>query len=195
MRWYFLGAMAGAAVVAGIVFLYIRSKVKRFTRRHLGGVGLSDLLQAAQEAPEEAPKSLSGGDALIAPRILRDFPDFNLTQAKTLARKELESRLSAKKDLKIHKVILHDYQRAGNEKTIIFQAAAQYAEGAQTVQRRYCLHYAYLLPQDAGATVAGSCPNCGAAFTSTAQTRCPYCGSLVANVLGNTWQFTDFYEK
>lgn len=77
----------------------------------------------------------------------------------------------------------------------LIQAALQYRQEGRLVQKRFCLHYAYLLPRDRGATVAGSCPHCGAPFTSAAQTNCPYCGSLVANVLGNTWEFTDLYEK
>lgn len=197
--YIFLGVTAGVLMIGGIVYLVIRSKVKRFAKQSFGTSDLSYLMRAAQDAAQdesyEGPKSLSGGDSIFMPRILRDFPDFNLERAKSLAREELTKRLSGKPELKIHKIILHDYQRAANEKTIFFQAAVQYKEDGHVKQKRYCLHYAYLLPEDGGATVAGSCPHCGAPFTSTTQTNCPYCGSLVANVLRNTWKFTDCYEK
>lgn len=199
MLWVFLGVLAGVLIVAGIAYLVIRRKAKRFAQRAFGTSDLSTLMRAAQDAAKDesfsGPKSLSGGDSIFMPRILRDFPDFNLERAKSLARAELTKRLSGKPELKIHKIILHDYQRAANEKAIVFQAAVQYREDGHITQKRYCLHYAYLLPEDAGTTVAGSCPHCGAPFTSTTQTNCPYCGSLVANVLSNTWEFTDCYEK
>lgn len=197
--YIFLGVTAGVLMIGGIVYLVVRRKVKRFAKQSFGTSDLSYLMRAAQDAAQdesyEGPKSLSGGDSIFMPRILRDFPDFNLERAKSLAREELTKRLSGKPELKIHKIILHDYQRAANEKAIVFQAAVQYKEDGHVKQKRYCLHYAYLLPEDGGATVAGSCPHCGAPFTSTTQTNCPYCGSLVANVLRNTWKFTDCYEK
>lgn len=193
--WIFLGALAGVLLIAGGAFLVIRRQIRRFARRNFSASDLSGLIQAAQTVDDESPRSLSGGDSIFLPRILRDFPDFNLSQAKSLARAELARRLSDRPELKIHNIILHDYQRAANEKTIVFQGALQYRQEGRLVQKRFCLHYAYLLPRDRGATVAGSCPHCGAPFTSAAQTNCPYCGSLVANVLGNTWEFTDLYEK
>ena len=196
--YIFLGVTAGVLMIGGIAYLAVRRKVKRFARQNFGTSDLSYLMRAAQDAAQDesldGPKSLSGGDSIFMPRILRDFPDFNLERAKSLARAELTGKLSGKPELKIHKIILHDYQRAANEKTILFQSALQYKEDGHVRQKRYCLHYAYLLPEKAGTTAAGSCPHCGAPFTSTTQTNCPYCCSLVANVLSNTWKFTDCYE-
>lgn len=195
MGWIiFAGIVVGISLPGIIAYLIIRNQIRKATRSNFSLRDLPELVRAAQESDDNQPKSLSGGDSMFLPRILRDFPDFNLSQAKSLAAAELLKRLSDKAEVKIHKVILHDYQRAALEKTIIFQAAVQYRSEGRLVQTRYCLHYAYLLPQE-DVTAAGKCPHCGAPFTSTAQTNCPYCGSLVANVLGNTWSFTDCYEQ
>ena len=195
MGWIIFAAIVvGISLPVVVAYFVIRNKLRRATRSNFGLRDLPELVQAAQESDDEQPKSLSGGDSIFLPRILRDFPDFNVSQAKSLAAAELRKRLSDKAELKIHKIILHDYQRASLEKTIVFQAGVQYRADGRLVQSRYCLHYAYLLPQES-VTAAGKCPHCGAPFTSTTQTNCPYCGSLVANVLGNTWSFTDCYEK
>lgn len=195
MGWIiFASVVVGTSLLGILAYLIIRNKLRKLTRTNFGLCNLPEIVRAAQEQEDDQPKSLSGGDSIFMPRILRDFPDFNLSQAKSLAAAELRKRLSDKAELKIHKIILHDYQRAALEKAIVFQAGVQYRSEGRLVQTRYCLHYAYLLPQES-ATAAGRCPHCGAPFTSTTQTNCPYCGSLVANVLGNTWKFTDCYEK
>ena len=70
-----------------------------------------------------------------------------------------------------------------------------FRENGKLLQKRYNLHYSFLLPSESGETIAANCPNCGGAITSTHQKVCAYCGSRLANVMKNTWEFTEVYEK
>lgn len=194
--FFFLG---GAVIVLGAIILgvvVVRRKIRGLFRRLFGTTDIAMIRQGAIDAiEEEEPKSVSGGDSIFLPAILRDFPDYNNSLAKTYVRKELERRLKDKASLSIHKVVIHDYQPSTLEKTIVYQAALQYRENGKLLQKRYNLHYSFLLPSESGETIAANCPNCGGAITSTHQKICAYCGSRLANVMKNTWEFTEVYEK
>ena len=140
---------------------------------------------------EESPRSLNGCDSLLIPKILHDFPDFDITLAKTYVRNYLKDRLSKHRDLTIHNVVIAKYLPSGAQKTIVFQAALCWTESGKKVQKRYELNYTYLL--DGDTEVAANCPNCGGAL-GYGVNECPYCGSRVANALGNTWTFTEMKE-
>ena len=64
----------------------------------------------------------------------------------------------------------------------------------EKTQKRYSLNYTYLLVGN-GYADGANCPNCGAAASVTGSQVCEYCGSRVAEVLKNTWKFTDIVEK
>ena len=140
---------------------------------------------------EESPRSLNGCDSLLIPKILQDFPDFDITLAKTYVRNYLKDRLSKHRDLTIHNVVIAKYLPSGAQKTIVFQAALCWTESGKKVQKRYELNYTYLL--DGDTEVAANCPNCGGAL-GYGVNECPYCGSRVANALGNSWTFTEMKE-
>ena len=144
---------------------------------------------------ETTPKSLSGCDSLLIPQIRRDFPDFNVDLAKTYAKAALEKKLRVKQNVKVHNVVLHRYNRYNNEKVIIMQAAAEFTENEKLSQHRYNLNYTYMLGVDGDYTRdAANCPNCGAVASRTGQQVCEYCGSRIADVLANTWEFSEIYE-
>lgn len=76
--------IAAVAVLLGLLFiLYVRRKVRRFSRRLLGSDSLLDGLAWVQEEADNTPRSLSGGDAIYLPQILREFPEFNAALAKS----------------------------------------------------------------------------------------------------------------
>ena len=154
-----------------------------------------DLLEALQDADSMenlAPRSLNGCDALLLPQIRRDFPDFDPELAKTYVRDTLRERFGGLNSFTIYNVVISQYLRSPAQKTVVFQAAASHQENKQKVQKRYELHYTYLLPDVTG-SVASNCPNCGGAL-SHGVTVCPYCDSRVANPLGNNWEFTEVRE-
>lgn len=142
---------------------------------------------------ETRPRSLSGRDSQLIPKILKDFPDFNVTSAKSAVKEKLKEELSGVTDLKIHNVVINGYTGTPVEKTIIFQAALQYSENGKTVQKRYVLHYAFIIEN--GKVAAANCPNCGAPISGFSEKVCEYCGSRLVNVMGNTWKFTEIYEN
>ena len=142
---------------------------------------------------ERPPRSLSGLEPTLLPLIRRDFPDFDPTQAKNRARDHLRKSLGKKRDLQIHNVVIHNYLHDSVERTLVYQAAVSWKSGSLRDQKRYDLYETYLLPQGEG-TVAANCPNCGATLGFGA-VQCEYCGSRVANPMGQQWRFTQVLES
>lgn len=190
---FFLGGLSAAAIFIAAVVLAFRKAIRRFSRRYFSAADFSGLLREIS-VDEEKPKSLSGMDTIYLPQILKDFPDFNPTLAETYVKEQLRNTCAGKQDFRIHNVVIHLYERTQAEKTIVYQAALEYREAGRLQQKRYCLRYAYLLPQD-GETAAANCPNCGAPLPEFGQRVCEYCGSRLVNVMGNTWRFTEVFEK
>ena len=70
-------------IVAAVIFIgVIVRAVKRQTARARSFV--RQLLNSAgtQQMVEQKPKSLNGADSIFLPRILKDFPEFNLSDVK-----------------------------------------------------------------------------------------------------------------
>lgn len=160
--------------------------------RMLLGLRRQDLSLLSSELEiEEAPRSLNGCDSLLLPQIQKDFPDFDVSLAKTYVRDHLKEMLSDRSGLTVHNVVISRYLRSGAQKCIVFQAALSYQDNGRKVQKRYELNYTYLLPSG---TTAANCPNCGGAL-GFGQRECAYCGSAVANALANNWTFTEVRES
>jgi len=191
--WVFLGSFLAVSIAITAVVFYIRKKVRSFSRRVFGTTDIIGALKDVDTAHLETPRSLNGCDTLLIPQILKDFPDFDVHLAKTYARDELHKRFKHQKDFKVHNVVIAQYLRSSTQRTIVFQAATCHREKDKPVQKRYDLHYTHLLSAVTEG-VAANCPNCGGALGYGVVT-CPYCGSRVANVLGNTWKFTEIIES
>lgn len=183
----FLAVIIGIAVIAAL----IRRKLRSFSGRILGSTEILEVLSDLEV--EESPRSLNGCDSLLLPQILRDFPDFDVNLAKTYARDYLTENLNHNEGFTIHNVVLARYLPTAVQKTIVMQAAVCWNEGGRKQQKRFDLNYTYLLSSNSD-TVAANCPNCGGALGYGINT-CPYCGSRISNVLGNTWQFTEMKES
>lgn len=191
--WVFLGSFLAVSIAVTAVIFYIRKRVRSFSRRVFGTTDIVGVLKDVDTAHLETPRSLNGCDTLLIPQILKDFPDFDVHLAKTYARDELRKRFKQKQDFKVHNVVIAQYLRSSTQRTIVFQAATFHRENGKPVQKRYDLHYTHLLSAVAD-SVAANCPNCGGAL-GYGMINCPYCGSRVANVLGNTWKFTEIQES
>ena len=176
---------AAAAVYRGV----------RRAKRKFGGL-VSQLLTAAgeDELCEQKPKSLSGFDKLLLPKILRDFPDFNLSKVKGEIADYIKKNLSDKDGLLIHNIVINKYNVTGIEREIVFQAAVETERQGQRKQRRFCVVYDFSPESRGDGTLAANCPNCGAPLSSTAGEVCAYCGSRSMNVLSNKWKIVDMYE-
>ena len=183
--------LGGFCAVAFCLFAFFR-RLGSFSRRVFGTSNLLKGLESVDALAEESPRSLNGCDNLLLPQILKDFPDFDVNTAKANVRKALNERFGTKPAFKVYNIVMAKYLRSGAQKTIVFQAALSWTEAGKTQQKRYDIHYCYLL-KGADETVAANCPNCGGAL-GYGETECPYCGSRVAHVLGNSWQFLQFLE-
>lgn len=191
--WAFWGGFTAIALALLILWLVVRKKLRDFSYRLFGTRHLLSVLSRADIQNEDHPRSLSGCDQLIIPQILEDFPDFDVTMAKSYARDYLKKELADKASLTIYNVVLSRYLRSRAQKTIVFQAAVSYHSGGEKLQKRFDLHYTYLL-SGRESTVAANCPNCGGTL-GYGDTVCPYCNSTVVNVMGNTWEFTALKES
>ena len=191
----FLAVFLGVVAVGGYGYFRVRKKVRDFSRQAFGTPDLLAGFKSVETEAEITPRSLSGCDSILLPRILEDFPDFDPTLAKTYARDALRKHLAGKEEVRVHNVVFARYLRAVSQKTIVMQAAAQYREGGRLQQKRYDLHYAYLLQGKGGdETVAANCPNCGGAI-GFGMKECPYCGSRLAVLLEGAWDFTEIQES
>lgn len=180
-----------------ILFTVFRIIVQSMRRQNTHHQMMDQMMQTAMNRMRTmqpaSPRSLNGMDAIFLPQIYADFPDFNASLAEGGVRDRLKQELSGKDALRIHNIVISGYERMRLEKTVVYQAALEYREGGMLLQKRYCLHYTYLLPQNEGGTVAANCPNCGAPVGSLQQ-KCEYCDSLLGSVMGNRWTFTQVYE-
>lgn len=185
------GAFTAISFAAGAIFILaaviIIVALIKTVRRRIGSFG--NINVSSFDDFESRPRSLSGKDSLLLPKILRDFPDFNVTFAKSEVRKKLTELFGDFLDFKVHNVVISDYK----DHTVVFQAAFGYIDGLRTVQKRYELNYTFAAKVDGVTTV--NCPNCGAPVSSATATVCEYCDSRLVNALGNSWDFTDIYEK
>lgn len=188
----FLGGFCAAAL--GIYMLYhiIRNRIRSFSRRVFGRTDLLGALESVNLSAQQNPRSLNGCDSLLLPQILKDFPDFDVNQAKILIRDVLKKQYGDNEDFRIYNVVIAKYLRSGAQKTIVFQASVSWMENGRTLQKRFDIHYAYILPQSSE-TVAANCPNCGGAI-GYGETECSYCGSRVVSILGNTWKAVQILE-
>ncbi len=206
MNVYAASGLSGLAIAAAVILLaliFARSGYKRIRRKvnraagNLGSLaamaGLAAVASQMSESNDETPRSLSGGDSLYLPQILKDFPDFNLTSAKEKVREYLQERFADAEDFAIHNIIISDYRKAGFEKTIVFQCAYELKEEDQKRQKRCNVHYSYRVSGETGSYAAPNCPNCGAPV-APGRTDCPYCGARLF-MTEAAWSITDWYEK
>ena len=195
--WAFLGGFLAVALGITAVVLVIRRKIRKFSQNVFGsGFSASDMVRLFSELEtdvQETPRSLNGCDSLLMPQILEDFPDFDVTLAKTYVRDYLKETLGSHEEFTIYNVAIAQYLRSGAQRTIVFQAAVSWKENGTRTQKRYNLHYTYLI-SSADTAVAANCPNCGG-ILRYGETECSFCNSRVASVLGNSWEFTELLES
>ena len=189
---WLIGGFLAVSFAIWLLVRYVRRKNRRFSRDVFGTTDMIGALKQIDTSSMDTPRSLSGCDSLLLPKILKDFPDFDVDLAKTYVRDELKRRFGHQTGFRIHNVVITKYLRSAAQKCIVFQAATCAKENSRTIQRRYDLYYTFILPDQSG-SVAANCPNCSAAL-GFGDTTCAYCGSRIVNVLGNTWELTDVRE-
>lgn len=99
-------------------------------------------------------------------------------------------------DVKIHKIVISDYRKSGDEAVIEFQMALQYVSNRtnRLSQEKYKADYSYFLEYGGEGDAASLiCQNCGAAINSLGIKVCPYCEAAITAVsIERAWKVTDF---
>lgn len=81
-------------VIAGVcIFLYIRSKVREFSKTVFGTESVAEGLKNQEIEFASKPKTVSGATSLYLPQIMRDFPEFHEDEMKERAELVLTSFL------------------------------------------------------------------------------------------------------
>ena len=177
------------------LFFYVRHKIRQFSHQAFGTSDVRQVLNNMETLEQEKPKSLNGMDMLYLPQIQKDFPDFNPTMADNYAKEALKEHVGKKEGFHVHNVVIAGYEKTSVEYNIIMQAAVEWKEQGKKVQKRFILHYSYLVKARTGQeVVAANCPNCGGAIESFSWEVCPYCDSRLVNILKNSWKFTQIKE-
>jgi hypothetical protein len=98
---------------------------------------------------------------------------------------------------RVHKVVIADYRRIGEEAMITFQASVQYQkENSNYIkQAKYAIKYSYFLEMGAkGEYESLRCPHCGAPVSSIGMKVCPACDSAISFAISRTWKVSDIKE-
>jgi hypothetical protein len=196
--WLFFGGFLAVVLVVVILVLVIRREYQKLKSSSPALRIVSEFVKGLHsgeldfEVPEE-PKSLNRCDSLLIPQILKDFPDFDVDQARSLFKDFIRQRYSGKQAFTIHAIGISRYLRTGIQKTIVMQASVSYTEAGKRRHVRAEADYMYAV-DTRDETIAANCPNCGGAI-GYGVVVCPYCDSRVANVMGNTWTFKNLTES
>lgn len=200
---FFLGGMlvVAIAIIALVVFIVskvnkVKREVKKISRMAFGTEDIVKGFQNAELEAQQTPKSLSGMDSILLPKIKQDFPEFNVDVAKNDVRQELKKYLKNKQSVKIHNVVIRDYKKHKFESVIVMQASAEYIENSRKLQKRYNFNYIYTLAGSLKDTnIAAVCPNCGGPVSDTSLANCEYCGSRLVNLIEQSWKVKDIVES
>ena len=225
----FAAILLGIVLLGLILFAVLREKIRRFSSQAFGTPDILQGLSRAQKEADNTPRSLSGGDAIYADRVMRDFPDFNLPLAKSyvehcvtdflsavesgdtagfcehypgklaaLAQSRAEDSRKANKRpafdrLRFHNTTMARYLKNWHDCTILFQTAFEYLdENGRKHQAKYELAYTrYLQAEGEEQAQQLRCPHCGAPVSALGSKVCAYCGTGLAEIIRQTWQFTN----
>ncbi len=204
-----MGFLITVAIILGVVAvigLTVKSIINNIKQS-----GISEIIDMVREAEvqyDTTPKSISGGDRIYLPKILRDYPDFDVEKAKAevektislifhdIERLEGNALISAQKlithysgnitALKIHNTAISNYIKSKESATIKFQTAFEIKENDKLNQERYETEYALFFKSN-DEVVSFSCENCGAPLSSLNNKTCAYCGNSIAFMQERVW--------
>lgn len=195
-----------AILIGGAVVVYkIKRKVSQFSRAAFGTESLAKGLEIQREHLENTPKSVSGMTKIYLPRIMEDFPEFNLLEMEQKAEDALrhqllsgENQTERYSNVQIHQTEITRYIKRSGTCAVVFQSAVEYFDERKT-QTKYNTELVYIQDADKVQDVKGgglgiTCPNCGAPVTSLGAKYCEYCGSQVKELNIHIWSVGRIYE-
>ena len=86
-----LGIILVVAIFIGV--LYVKSKLRDFSRLAFGTGSIIEGLRKTEREYENTPKSVAGATKIYMPQIMRDFPEFHLEEMRERAENVLRSYL------------------------------------------------------------------------------------------------------
>jgi hypothetical protein len=157
------------------------------------------MVKTADVKSQLTPKSVSGGDSIFLPQIMRDYPQFNINLAKSVVENGIREQFGAEHfaDLKVHRTAVSHYGKHYGSSTIKFQTAFQYTSddgrhGRRISQQKAETEYTFRVRDKDGATNAAlRCGYCGAPVPRLGDKSCGYCGNEVILDLEQAWEITD----
>ena len=201
----------------------IRRWKNRIANNLLGGLRLSDIKKAIQDGQSEAenptPRTLFGATSIYLPKILNDFPDFHLPEAKNSLNLLLNEYLQIRfgqadkfvdsnaepdlaamvpraaapaelSDVAFHDCAIRSYIKTSEYATITYIATIGYTAGDKRYEDRYLVDSTLKLSEMGIPKKLLICSQCGGAIDSTALKYCPYCGSGIVWDTKLSWRFT-----
>jgi hypothetical protein len=99
-------------------------------------------------------------------------------------------------DIQIHKVVISDYRKNGEEAVITWQAAVGYRRNEKAMaQYVYEIKYVYYLAENNdGENVSLICKHCGAEISTLGEKVCEYCGAEINASVERTWKINKIYK-
>ena len=186
-----------AFIAAGLIFYFLFRALARRTVSGLRQVG-SHLIRSFFEGlsrmelkDEEKPKSLPSMENLLLPKVLRDYPGFDLSMAKNQVKDHLLKLYGNRDEFQIHDVALVEYRKDGPVRKLIFYAAVSFRR-ERILQKKLKITMEFQCVE--GKTnPAINCPNCGAALGFD-DLECKYCGTRINDRRDQEWAFAGVTE-
>ncbi len=224
-----LGIAAAAFVVyvVGKIAAVIRNWKNRLKNNLFGGISLSDLKKAISDGKNEAEnpsqRTLFGATTIYMPKILKDFPDFHMPEAKAAlnlflneylkirygeaeefeesnTEKGLEMSVpraeapAAVKNVAFHDCAIRNYLKTSEYATITYIATVGYTAGDKKYEDRYQVDSTLKLSEEGIPKKLLICSQCGGSIDTTANKTCPYCGAGIVWDTRFSWRFTAIGE-
>ena len=197
MEFYKLILILLLLIAAVLAFYFLMTRLMRRTIRSLQLLGdrlidrLFRGLAHLGENDEERPRSLPNMESLILPRILKDYPGFDLAMAKNAVKDQLTKIYGGRPEFMIHNVVLTEYRTNRVKKAVIFQAALCY-RSQKLVQKKVEVTMEFQCVEG-HVNPAINCPNCGATL-GFGDLECKYCGTRINDRRDQEWAFPSIRE-
>jgi hypothetical protein len=99
-------------------------------------------------------------------------------------------------NVKVHRVVISDYRKTGEEAVITYQAAVEYERNQKALaQFVYEIKYVYYLSEDSdGENASLVCQYCGAPISTLGEKVCEFCGAEIKASVERTWKINKIYK-
>ena len=218
-----VSVLAVAGIFSAIVRKIRRAKNELLGGLSLSDI--SEAIKQAKEAENNPePRTVFGATSIYLPKIEKDFSDFHYPDAVAAVKIFIDEYLAVKyekagkfrtsivddnvlsmidisedehhvTDETVHQVAISDYRKTKEYATITFQASTGYKLDGRPVEERYSAQYTLKLREYGIEQKTLICPQCGGAFESTAQSKCPYCGAGIIRDTIFSWRFTSIEKS